>query len=140
MKGSYILLIELPEERQISVGKLGPFTFRRGFYAYAGSALNGLESRTARHLRRKKKLHWHIDYLLEEASIQEIAFSNSEERAECVFAQTLSREFDAVPGFGSSDCKCSSHLYYGSEREKLREGIIEAIEQSNVAHGIIQAV
>lgn len=140
MKGSYILFIELPEERQISVGKLGSHTFHRGFYAYVGSALNGLESRTARHLRKKKNFHWHIDYLLEEALIHEIAFSESEEGAECIFAQTLSREFDAVPGFGSSDCKCCSHLYYGGEREKLRKGIIKAVEQLNVAHRIIQAV
>ena len=140
MKGSYILLIELPEEQQISVGKLGSCTFRRGFYAYAGSAMNGLESRIAHHLRRKKKLHWHIDYLLQQASIQEIAFSESEESAECMFAHALSREFSPIPNFGSSDCKCSSHLYFESEREKLRKEIIKAVEQPNVAYGIMQAV
>jgi len=139
MKGGYILLIELPEERDIRVGKLGLLNFPSGFYAYTGSALNGLESRVARHLKRKKKLHWHIDYLLEEASTREVAFSQGKERAECIFAQTLSREFSSVPGFGSSDCKCSSHLYYGSERKELRKGIIKAVRQTGVDYRIIHA-
>ena len=134
------MLIELPEERRISVGKLGMPTFRRGFYAYAGSALNGLESRLARHLRRNKKFHWHIDYLIKEASIREIVFSDNGKRDECLFAHALCREFSPIPGFGCSDCKCISHLFYGSEKEELRKGIIKAVEQSDVAYGIIQAV
>lgn len=134
------MFIELPEGRQISVGRLGTSTFPRGFYAYAGSALNGLEHRIARHLRKNKKLHWHIDYLLKEASIQEIVFSEDEKRTECMFAHALSREFSSVPGFGSSDCKCVSHLFYGSGKEKLKKGIIKAVEQSDVAYGIIQAL
>jgi sugar fermentation stimulation protein A len=53
MGGVYILLIALPREETIPVGKLGPIRFPEGFYAYVGSAMNGLESRVTRHLRRK---------------------------------------------------------------------------------------
>ena len=33
--------------------------------------MGGLDARVARHLRAEKKLHWHIDYLLERASVTE---------------------------------------------------------------------
>jgi len=106
MKGSYVLLIELPESRVIQVGRLGLRTFPRGFYAYVGSALNRLGPRIARHLRVQKKCHWHIDYLLREASIRQV-----------VICET---------GFGSSDCRCSSHLYFAPEPQELEHCVLEA--------------
>ena len=133
MKGSYILLIELPEPREITVGKLGLLSFPQGFYAYIGSALNGFKPRIGYHLQRKRKPHWHIDYLLEEGLISEILLCQTEERTECILAHTLSKGFHAISGFGSSDCKCNSHLYFGDEKEKLEEGIIKALNQLALA-------
>jgi Uri superfamily endonuclease len=128
MKGSYILLIELPQTREISVGRLGLLTFPQGFYAYVGSAMNGFESRINYHLREKKKSRWHIDYLLQQALIKEIILWETEERVECILAQTLSKEFHPISGFGSSDCRCSSHLYFEAEKGKLEKGILEAVK------------
>ena len=54
MKGSYILVIELKEEKIIQIGKLGKIHFKKGFYVYIGSALNGLEQRITRHLIKEK--------------------------------------------------------------------------------------
>ena len=45
MKGSYVLLIELPKSVEIQVGHLGKIKFKTSFYAYVGSALGGLEVR-----------------------------------------------------------------------------------------------
>jgi Uri superfamily endonuclease len=112
VKGSYVLLIELPEERTITAGSLKDIRFQSGCYAYVGSALGGLRSRLSRHLRRNKKLHWHIDYLLRWASISDIIICETEERIECIIARILSRRFNSIPGFGSSDCKCASHLLF----------------------------
>lgn len=67
--GVYQLCLRLPRATRIKVGKLGTFLFPAGIYVYTGSALNGLEQRLARHQRREKKLHWHIDYLLRHAQI-----------------------------------------------------------------------
>ena len=67
MKGSYLLLIELKDKETIQIGKLGKIDFMKGFYVYIGSAINGLEQRINRHLRKEKKLHWHIDFLLKSA-------------------------------------------------------------------------
>ena len=128
MKGTYILLIELPQPQEIAVGKLGLLTFPQGFYAYVGSAMNGFESRISYHLREKKKSRWHIDYLLQQALIKEIILWETEERVECILAQILSREFHPISGFGSSDCRCSSHLYFEGEKGKLEKGILEAVK------------
>ena len=118
MKGSYVLLIELPEEQTITTGSLKAIYFPRGYYAYVGSAMGGFKSRLNRHLKSNKKPHWHIDYLLEKASISEIILCKTNDRAECAVAQALSRQFGSIPGFGSSDCKCRSHLFFATDKMK----------------------
>ena len=116
MKGSYVLLIELAEEQAINTGSLKTIYFPRGYYAYVGSAMGGFKSRLSRHLKSDKKPHWHIDYLLEKAYISEIILYETEDRVECPIAQALSCQFDSIPGFGSSDCKCRSHLFFATDK------------------------
>jgi len=115
VKGSYVLLIELPKKQAIAAGSLQAIHFPRAYYAYVGSALGGFKSRLNRHLKSSKKLHWHIDYLLEKASINNIIVCEAENRIECTIAQTLKSRFDCIPHFGSSDCRCSSHLFFAAE-------------------------
>jgi len=129
MKGSYLLLIELKDDKTIQVGKLGKIFFRKGFYVYVGSALNGLEHRINRHLRLEKKVHWHIDYLLGSAKIVNVFLRESTGRCECKIADELSNKLEFVAGFGCSDCKCKSHLFYGSHVK-----IIQAIENLQMEH------
>ncbi|MBI4180850.1 MAG: GIY-YIG nuclease family protein [Chloroflexi bacterium] len=111
-KGSYVLIIKLPIEQTITIGKYKTIRFPAGDYAYVGSAMGGFQARLNRHRRQNKKLHWHIDYLLQRATISDIILCESRERTECIIAQALSRQFEAIPGFGSSDCKCHSHLFF----------------------------
>ena len=115
MKGSYLLVIGLPEEQDIRVGSLGVVHFPYGYYAYVGSALGGFKSRLNRHLRKDKMPKWHIDYLLQKAAINSIIICETDERVECAIAQTLHPRFHSVPGFGSSDCRCPSHLFFAAE-------------------------
>ncbi len=126
-KGSYILLIELPEEETITIGSLKDVRFHRGHYAYVGSAMGGFKSRLNRHLRVNKKNRWHIDYLLQKASINNITICQTKDTVECTIAQALSSQFDAIPGFGSSDCKCRSHLFFATEGEQMKSKIISNI-------------
>jgi Uri superfamily endonuclease len=114
MKGAYLLIMELPVDTTIRVGKKEVFTFKKGSYGYVGSALNGLEQRITRHLRSQKKLHWHIDYLLAFATITRVFIKEGSKREECDLARAFEQAFDAIPGFGCSDCACESHLFYGS--------------------------
>jgi Uri superfamily endonuclease len=116
MKGSYILLLRLERDEEILIGKLGRIFFKKGFYGYVGSALSGLDSRIKRHLRGCKKIHWHIDYLLQKSEIVDVLYKEGGE--ECSIAGVLITELQPIGGFGSSDCDCRSHLFYGS-REKI---------------------
>src|SRR4030042_2076976 len=107
--GTYALVIRSENQLNIPVGRLGTYNFNSGYYVYAGSALRGLNSRLKRHLKREKPLHWHIDYLLQQASIIQIWYSLSAERLECAWNEILAQLPGAVPyitGFGSSDCRC----------------------------------
>lgn len=96
--------------------------YRKGYYVYIGSAMNSLVPRLNRHLSDEKKMHWHIDYLLKspDCHIRDILFNISEERIECALAESISKDGEEIPGFGCSDCSCSSHLiYFKRKRDAL---------------------
>lgn len=123
MLGTYTLLIELDEDSEIQIGKLGEIEFRKGGYAYVGSGLNNLEKRIERHLREDKKLYWHIDYFLTEATVREVLYGKSDEKKECEIAENLAEELSFINGFGASDCGCNSHLFYSEDISKLKEKV-----------------
>ncbi|RLF41036.1 MAG: GIY-YIG nuclease family protein [Thermoplasmata archaeon] len=119
MKGSYVLLVLIPRYLEIQIGKKFRYNFKKGYYAYVGSALNGLEQRINRHLSSNKKYHWHIDYLLDYGHITDIFYMKSNRREECNIASIFASSLQGIKGFGCSDCKCYSHLFYGSRDEIL---------------------
>lgn len=100
---------------------MGPLEFPQGFYAYCGSAMGGLAARINRHLRRKKRIQWHVDYLLEEGKVCRVLFAMTNKRLECQLAEGLGHTFKNYPGFGSSDCHCPSHLFFSQELTTLQE-------------------
>jgi len=112
MKGSYLINIYLKKDTKITVGRLGNLKFHKGNYIYVGSALNGFEQRINRHLRKMKKIHWHIDYLLKYGQIINVFYKESEKKEECLIAKKLNNIFPSIPDFGCSDCNCESHLFY----------------------------
>ena len=118
-KGTYLVLAELTEPAGIQVNSGRTFVLDKGFYAYAGSALSGLEGRVARHLSRCKKPHWHIDYLLRVAVVRSVICAESGKNAECLIAQALSQGLPSIAGFGCSDCKCTSHLFFSKDLTAL---------------------
>jgi Uri superfamily endonuclease len=120
MKGAYLLVMTLPKDTSIMVGKQGVVHFQKGCYVYVGSALNGLDQRIRRHLRSQKKTHWHIDYLLPFVEIVEIFYKENIRKEECRIAQVLNKNFKNISGFGCSDCTCTSHLFKGPFHDLLR--------------------
>jgi len=121
--GNYTLVISLAAPIRIKISDLGKFSFRKGYYVYTGSAMgNGavdLRHRVARHLRKRKTKHWHIDYLLvsQKATIAAIVACSTSANDECRISRSIqSIEGASVPidGFGASDCSqgCGSHLVY----------------------------
>lgn len=120
--GTYAVLLYLARQTHLQVGQLGPVDFPRGYYLYLGSALGGLKSRISRHLRRAKVLRWHIDYLAARADIVEVWWLIGRERLECQWAELASQALGAsrpVMGFGSSDCRCFSHLEHFEARPSV---------------------
>ncbi|MEM5836385.1 MAG: GIY-YIG nuclease family protein [Candidatus Aenigmatarchaeota archaeon] len=116
-KGVYSLFIELGKDQEIKIGKLGKFNFPKGFYIYTGSALNNLEARLERHLKKQKKKFWHIDYLLanKNAKIISVLKIETSSKLECKLNQKILKDLKAsvlAKKFGSSDCNCESHLLY----------------------------
>ena len=113
--GVYQLLIHLPKDASIVVGKKGKLKFPKGYYIYTGSAQNGLKARVERHLRKKKKHFWHIDYLLNYASVLKVFMFMGDRLNECALSQKTLRKRGATviaPKFGASDCNCPTHLVY----------------------------
>jgi len=122
MRGVYVLIIEVGRPMEIEIGQLRKVKFEPGTYAYVGSALGGIEARLWRHLRRKKRAHWHIDHLLgyQDVRVKGAYVLETTEAMECRVAQALAREFPIVSGFGSSDCRCKGHLFRCKESSLLR--------------------
>jgi Uri superfamily endonuclease len=115
--GTYALILRNRASRTIHIGALGRLVTRPGFYIYVGSALGpgGLYSRVSRHIRREKKLHWHIDYLRPHADVEMVWFEQHSAAREHDWAAAFGsepRSEVALPRFGASDCRCESHLFY----------------------------
>lgn len=113
MKGVYGILINVKQNINVNVGALGNIYFEKGVYVYVGSGQNNLEKRVSRHMRKEKKLHWHIDYLLNNKHvIVESAYccETNKKTDECKLAM-LMKPAAPIINFGCSDCKCNSHLF-----------------------------
>jgi sugar fermentation stimulation protein A len=122
MNGVYVLIIKLKSDKSIKVGSLGKLEFRKGFYCYIGSAIGNItiENRCYRHLKKNKKIRWHIDYLRKEAEIVSIFAIASKEKIECEIADKIFKKANGfIPKFGSSDCGCRSHLFYFKNEKSL---------------------
>ncbi|MFA6012073.1 MAG: GIY-YIG nuclease family protein [Desulfobacteraceae bacterium] len=120
-KGTYILVLRLAKATALSIGKLGHFDFKKGYYLYVGSAFGpgGLASRLKHHLSVSPKPRWHLDYLRPATTITDIRISDENERAEHIWATHLSlmENFSIpIPGFGSSDCHCLAHLFHSPKK------------------------
>ncbi|MGA1872707.1 MAG: GIY-YIG nuclease family protein [Thermoplasmatota archaeon] len=108
----YILLLDIEKDAAVEVGALGRIELARGTYAYCGSARAGLWRRVRRHLSDPVRKRWHIDHITPLSSRRIVLWKEHEDGGECSAAEYLSRRYIGVRGFGSSDCMCSSHLFF----------------------------
>jgi Uri superfamily endonuclease len=130
--GIYTLLLRLDHALEIAVGLLGRIVFSEGYYAYTGSARgSGGLKRVERHLQvlsgERTARRWHIDYLLPHARFQEAIVTPTAEDLECQIARRIGQHLLPIPGFGCTDCRCTSHLHYSTNLE-------EALSASREAH------
>ena len=132
--GTYVLALSLPRRVRLEVGALGQVTLKRGVYLYVGSARGpgGLSARLRRHARPDHRVHWHIDYLRREARPLLALVSFGSGRLECAWARVLesfAANVASAKGFGASDCKCPSHLFFGGSEDGFSASV-ESLRQA----------
>ncbi|MGA1871592.1 MAG: GIY-YIG nuclease family protein [bacterium] len=116
-KGTYILLLKVPNEKTLTIGKIGTYLIPKGYYAYVGSAFGsgGLNARINHHLKTVSRAHWHIDYLRKISIPIEIWYTTKDQKLEHYWASIMYNVHAFMPfiqGFGASDCRCKTHLFY----------------------------
>jgi len=143
--GTYILVIQIPFSVDTEVGMLGKIAFSSGVYAYVGSAFGpgGLAARIGRFIAGPKRKHWHIDYLLEHSEVVAALHRADEKRRECTWADWMRKKTaGSISRFGSSDCRCKSHLFFVGNNEKGEEMVrvagceLKATVRSEVDSGL----
>lgn len=115
--GTYALVLASTKVAPVRIGKLGSLQLQPGYYVYVGSAHGpgGLRARMAHHLEPTRRPHWHVDYLRAHTNPEEVWFCCDRISWECRWANCLGLQRGAsipLDGFGSSDCRCESHLYF----------------------------
>ena len=123
--GTYALILFCPRRVLIRIGKLGSHQLRRGYYVYVGSAVGpgGVRARVAHHRRVSRRPHWHIDYLRPHARLERVRYTPGEVSREHHWARRI-RAFKGasvpIAGFGCSDCRCATHLFFFASLPSLR--------------------
>ncbi|MDH5612696.1 MAG: GIY-YIG nuclease family protein [Gammaproteobacteria bacterium] len=137
--GTYIVVLKSGQAKTIQIGKLAQMDIRKGYYAYVGSALGpgGVEARLKHHRKVSAKPHWHLDYLRAETEFYQAYALYSPDRKECEWAVVLDGSeavSESMKGFGSSDCRCSSHLFYFASHKNMVRAIhlIEVVQRINL--------
>lgn len=142
--GVYTLILHVQKEATLTIGRLGTHKFPRGYYSYTGSALgkksSNLKHRISRHLRKEKRMFWHIDYLLadENVSVEAVVAAETNKDMECRLNGYMKKMKGAkipVNGFAASDCRknCGSHLLYFPDTENpdcLAQKLVKHLESS----------
>ena len=110
--------------------------FKKGWYVYIGSAMNSLVARIDRHLSDDKKMHWHIDYLLdnENSEIRDVIFNISDKMIECDLANNIAENGEGIAKFGCSDCSCNSHLIYFKRKKDALDSVKKAYDKLDIEH------
>jgi Uri superfamily endonuclease len=124
--GTYILILYRKRGKTIKVGSLGAVHFKKGYYAYVGSAMNknGIYNRVGRHIRSEKLTKWHVDHL--KLPVREVWISDFGVKCEWDWAKALGEvASEEVSNFGSTDSKCKSHLLFFKSSAILKESMKE---------------
>ena len=129
ISGSYILVLENVKNDKIKIGKIGEIKFKKGFYTYVGSAMNGLDQRVKRHYKNKKNKRWHIDYITPNPMkiIKDFKIRRKD-KIEVELAKDVMQISDGyIPYFGSSDSKLESHLFFFRNSPLQNQNFINTI-------------
>lgn len=124
--GVYAIIIQLEEKLTIKLKE--EIILESGYYVYTGSAKKNLTQRINRHKRKKKKEHWHIDKLTTKGKVIKNFPIHTLKDLECSLSSDISNTSDkSIFGFGCTDCRCRSHLFYYSDNPLKNREFINVI-------------
>ena len=127
--GDYVVVIYIDQDRNISIGAQGILHFPKGYYAYVGSAKKNLAARLARHQWKRKKMHWHIDYLRQEGVVTAVIPIRTADDLEHELAAAITQIAPwHIDKFGCTDCDCPSHLFGFPDNPVHRRDFMKLIE------------
>ncbi|MGD2085428.1 MAG: DNA/RNA nuclease SfsA [Candidatus Aminicenantes bacterium] len=128
-KGSYLLIFHNNQPFTKIIGSLGEREFRQGYYVYVGSAMQALDKRIKRHLRKSKTRRWHLDHISPGTmKIEKVYPIRRQDRIEEALARgVLEICDDYVKGFGASDSGLPSHFFYFSGRPFRRRDFLDLL-------------
>ena len=129
--GVYVMVMYLDHELDLEIGSKGMMHFNAGYYMYVGSAKANLTKRIERHKRKRKKMHWHLDYFRGHCEmIAGLPIRTSRQDAECALADAVRVIAGwSVPKFGCSDCDCKSHLFGMTENPIHNKAFMDVVEE-----------
>ncbi len=125
LPGTYALIFSASRKGRLSIGKIGTLELKPGFYIYVGSAFGpgGLRARISHHCRKAARPHWHIDHMASALALKEIWYTCDPIHREHQWATMIANiRGGSLPlaGFGSSDCRCKSHLFFRNARPSIK--------------------
>ncbi|MBS1854626.1 MAG: GIY-YIG nuclease family protein [Acidobacteria bacterium] len=131
--GTYVLVLRCDRARTVRIGRTGGVLLRPGYYFYIGSAFGpgGLRARIAHHARRAVRPHWHVDYLRRHTLLEAVWYRPGA-RCEHQWAAAIGGAAGAavvMPGLGSSDCRCRTHLFQFAFADILYTGRRVPVEE-----------
>ncbi len=112
--GAYMLILRANKPQRVAIGEK-TVELEEGYYTYVGSARKGLTKRIARHMRKRKRLFWHIDHIRAVTEPLKAIPIRTRDSIECELAESLGTLFSPLKGLGCSDCRCPAHLFYSSQ-------------------------
>lgn len=126
--GGYLLIVYVAQKTALDFGLRHTEELRVGYYVYVGSAMRGITARLARHRRKRKNHHWHIDYLLDVGTLTATYPILTRSRIEHDLAMEVGAVADgSVPGFGATDSSLRSHLFYFGDDPATRRDFVEVV-------------
>ena len=124
--GCYLVLMNISKSCTVKIGALGDVEIPQGWYVYCGSAKKTLNARLNRHLRIRKGIHWHMDYLRQKADKVVGIPIRTQDGIEHDLARGLAEMSEwKIDGFGCSDCQCSAHLFGFSEDPRKNQKFVD---------------
>jgi Uri superfamily endonuclease len=123
--GTYALVLAGRKTNTVRIGSLGTLELKPGVYIYIGSAFGpgGLAARIRHHTEIAVRPHWHSDYLRAACDLIEVWITTQGGRHEHSWARAVARLPGSqvpMPGFGSSDCNCQTHLFWFQHAPSIR--------------------